>query len=429
MAFDPRTLIPLAVTGLNPGGGGGFARGWARAQQEAEARRLQDEQRAAQQEQVGFQRTVQQEQLGFQRDANTRANASSTRETQQQQLNAVNSFRQLLEDPNIDDPTLFDQRLQFATQYAPTLGVDPGFLQSLRPAPTVFQQREARAKLKEIAGAYSAQQMTMLEADDQTGSAPLFTLKSGEKLTIAQLRERAGTQPVMPDGRPASLRTQIKPDVPNTPEEQFYQQFASERGKKSFAELSTADQSAARKQWMQSDDRQQPQATILIQTVDENGNPVQRLVPRTSGTTFAASPSPGQQTAMAEQETGLALIADIDRSFKPEYVGPVTGRAVRMQMAVPGTPDVKPEVAEFHAAVASLRNEIIRLMSGAAVSGAEEARMRSQLPDVTDKPSVFQAKLNQTRRNRETLLAKMQAHTGSTPTPTPRGAVPNPFRP
>ena len=209
MAFDPRTLIPLVATGLQPQGGGGFLKGWQRAMQEAEQRRQQDEQR-----------TVQQEELGFRRDANARATAASEREAQQQQINAVNSIRQLLEDPTIDDPAIFDQRMQFANQFAPKLGVDPGFIQSLRPAPTVFQQREARAKLKEIAGQYSAEQMKMLEADDQTGSAPLFTMKNGEKLTVAQLRERVGTQPVSAAGQAVAMRPPVsRPDVPNTTEE------------------------------------------------------------------------------------------------------------------------------------------------------------------------------------------------------------------
>jgi hypothetical protein len=78
---------------------------------------------------------------------------------------------------------------------------------------------------------------------------------------------------------------------------------------------------------------------------------------------------------------------------------------------------VSPEVAQFHASVAGLRNEIIRLMSGAAVSGSEEQRMRAQLPDVTDKPASFQAKLTQTKRNRDSLLQRMRARSGNTPSP------------
>lgn len=55
------------------------------------------------------------------------------------------------------------------------------------------------------------------------------------------------------DGKPViSVK---KPDVPNTPEEQFYQRYATEKGVKTFGELPTADQALARKQWMQADDR------------------------------------------------------------------------------------------------------------------------------------------------------------------------------
>jgi hypothetical protein len=62
------------------------------------------------------------------------------------------------------------------------------------------------------------------------------------------------------------------------------------------------------------------------------------------------------------------------------------------------------------------------LMSGAAVSGNEMARMQQQLPDVTDKPSVFQAKLAQTKRNRDVLVQKMAARSGAKPAqPTQTG--------
>ena len=38
--------------------------------------------------------------------------------------------------------------------------------------------------------------------------------------------------------------------------------------------------------------------------------------------------------------------------------------------------------------------------------------MRAQLPDVLQKPSVFRARLAETKRNRETLLARQKARSG-----------------
>ena len=49
--------------------------------------------------------------------------------------------------------------------------------------------------------------------------------------------------------------------------------------------------------------------------------------------------------------------------------------------------------ATFYANVATLRNQMINLLSGAAVSAAEERRMLDQLPDPTQNPSVFRANL------------------------------------
>ena len=312
-------------------------------------------------------------------------------------------------------------------------GIPQGQLSGLIPNMTPAITRGVRADARTLlADAEAKAKARGVVYDD---SSVTFTWSAASPRLQAHLRQAGHPegQPFKPSqiesiaGSP-TVTGALKPDVPNTSEEQFYQRYAIEHGARTFAELPTAEQAKARKQWMQADDRPQPQATVLIQTIDAQGNPVQQLVPRTPGTSFAPAPTASQQTAMAEQETGLVLIGDIERLFKPEYVGPVQGRATRLQMAVPGTPDVVPAVAEFHASVAGLRNEIIRLMSGAAVSGSEEQRMRSQLPDVTDKPSVFTAKLNQTRRNRETLLGRMQARSGGAAPAGSAETIANPFR-
>lgn len=202
MAFDPKKLAPIvaALGGLR-GGGNAFMERWRELEQQKAQRQQQDEQAA-----------IRDEQFGFQRDANARAQAGDVRAGQDQALQVANSVRGLLEDPTIDDPAIFDQRMQFASQLAPRLGVDPGFLQSLRPAPTVFQQRQARKKLKEIQSSYSASQLAMLESDDDTGAAPVFEV-GGEQLTLGQLRARAEVGATR-GGQPVSLKPQENTDTP-----------------------------------------------------------------------------------------------------------------------------------------------------------------------------------------------------------------------
>lgn len=266
--------------------------------------------------------------------------------------------------------------------------------------PSRLQMKQAQAKLAEAQktfGDRAAEMVYAMPGEDQP-------------VNFEELQRRAGYQ------RNPNV-AQAAPDVKGASDfdrhlQRHYAAVKAKLGRDLTPDELVQEELKARKAYQQIDDRQQPQATVLIQTVDDQGRTVQRMVPRVAGSEFAAAPTASQQTTMAEQETGLVLLDDITRLYRPELVGPVVARATQARMKIPGAPDVPQETAEFYAGVASLRNEIIKMMSGAAVSGSEEARMRSQLPDVTDKPSVFQAKLAQTRRNRETLLALTAQRTG-----------------
>ena len=144
MAFDPRQLAPLIGSlGGAGGGGNGFLRGWMRAQQEAEARKAREQQTTLATED----RDLRRQQIASQE---SRASAADARAEQDQILQTVGTFRNLLGDESIDDPEMFNQRLAFASQFAPKLGVDTGFLESLRPTPTTFQRRKASKLLKDI---------------------------------------------------------------------------------------------------------------------------------------------------------------------------------------------------------------------------------------------------------------------------------------
>ncbi|HYE85189.1 MAG TPA: hypothetical protein VEA16_02450, partial [Vicinamibacterales bacterium] len=259
MAFDPRTLIPLAGLALNrnTGSGGAFMRGWMRAQQELEERRRQSalDQRQTRMDDVALGREqriedYQQQQLMLQADAAERARAAAE---EQANRNFLTSIGALVNDESLTDPAEYERRKALIYNTAPK-SIERGFLdQTLRIEPSVFQQRAAKRKLAEIARAYSPQQLAMLETDDSTGSAPVFEV-GGEQLTIGQLRERAGVGALV-GGRSMSLRPPEKPDTPNTPEEQFYQRYAKEKGYASWADVPTTEQATARKTWMQADDR------------------------------------------------------------------------------------------------------------------------------------------------------------------------------
>lgn len=204
MPFDLRSLIPV-IGGAAPHGGGGFLRGWQRAEEEKRQRQAQAQQ-AQQQQQQG---QIQQEQLGFQRDANGRANASDQRAQQDQALQAVMAIRQLLGDEAIDTPEGYAQREAFATALAPRLGVDAGFVSSLRPSPDTFTKRT-------LGKLYTAFEKMPLEERRQFEAGGAWTVGS-QTYTPAQVREALGVGGVNAQGqpfafaRPATLNTDEAP--------------------------------------------------------------------------------------------------------------------------------------------------------------------------------------------------------------------------
>ena len=207
--MDWRDLI-AGVGGLNPHGGSAFLRGFQRAKQEIAEREAREAQAGQRQEDLTLRKNADV------RAANqdTRAANQDTRATQAQRLAAVNTLRGLLEDQSIDDPAVFQQRMNFVTNMAPQVGAEPDFFKAFTPAPTVFQQRAAQKKLAAIEKAYSPQQLQMLEADTENGAAPFFKMMNGEQWTVAQLRSRAGTQATAPNGQAMSMR------LPEAPEQQ-----------------------------------------------------------------------------------------------------------------------------------------------------------------------------------------------------------------
>lgn len=407
--FNPRDLMHLlgAVSTLR--GNTGFAAGMIQAEQQAQARARAEEEQRQRKQAYADQQT---DRADVRRDRT----ADNERQAREQRLRFIETLPKFLGDEEIDSPETFEQRLSVASRMGGEIGVEPGFLNTFRPTPDKFTQRKASKVVKRI----ESDKRFTAHLGNPEFAGQLFEDDKGERKTYAEWKALAGQGgPVI--GSPP-LPTKTAGAGSNTPEEEYLIAYATKRGK--LPNQLTADERlAARKEWMQIDDRERPSATILIQTVDANGNPIQQFVKKDPGQVFAPAPTASQQTSLAEQESGLQAIANIERLFQPQFVGPIAGRQAKAQMAIPGAPDVPTAVAEFHAAVAGLENEIIKMMSGAAVSGAEERRMRNQLPRVTDKPSVFKAKLAQTKLNRERLLTQTKQKAGQPAGPPQTGGI------
>lgn len=386
-------LIPLVAAAAK--GGPGAMEGLLSGYQQAEAAK---QQQATQQAQTQRQSMLDQRTLANDQFTHDLQLRQQQQKEEADRAGLVQEFTKALNDENLTDPEAVRALTQLYESRGRALGVRPGTFETTAMQmvkPSALETKAARKKVNELRTQFGVGWM-------DEGAKFQHDLPGGKRVSFQELLSLAGmtTDPNYKAPTPAD---KTPPAVGS------FEDYV----KRKYGDAPTPEQIvAARKAYQQADDRPQPQATILIQTLDASGNPVQRLVPRTPGTEFAVQPTASQQTALAEQETGIALIGSIERLYKPQYVGPVVGRATKAQMQIPGTPDVSPDVAEFYSAVANLRNEIIRLMSGAAVSGAEEQRMKAQLPDVTDKPSVFVSKLTQTRKNRETLLARTLTRSG-----------------
>lgn len=149
---------------------------------------------------------------------------------------------------------------------------------------------------------------------------------------------------------------------------------------------------------------------IQIQTRDpDTGEGITRVGPRgtMSGQDFPLPPTGSQRTQMGETEAALDRVEDVRRLFKPGLVGPLEGRFNSVRENLPGVP-VNRDASALKSAVAGLKNRVIKAITGAQMSEPEARRIQGELPDITQKPEVFELRLRQTEKNYADLLAILQ---------------------
>jgi hypothetical protein len=235
------TMLPALLGGMAPRGGSAFMRGMQRAQQE-QIQQQQIQWQAADREQA---MAIRQQQLELQQRA-------AEAKAQQDRVQAYQSIVARLSDPSVSSPEAYDAAEAEMVALAPLLGVEPGAVVAMRSrfrTTNRFEQAAAARVLKQ-AEKYIGESASQVAQDD-----PLFTENGVQKPLSAWMAIAGQSLPRRKDGSVYTPTTRPRVDVPNTPEEQFYQRFAEERGAPSFVALPTAQQAAARRQWMQSDDR------------------------------------------------------------------------------------------------------------------------------------------------------------------------------
>lgn len=110
--------------------------------------------------------------------------------------------------------------------------------------------------------------------------------------------------------------------------------------------------------------------------------------------------SAAERKAIAETRASVGALQDLRDLFDQAYVGPAAGRVGAVKDLFGLNPQ---QQSAFYAAEAALRNEMIRLISGAAVSGEEAERLMQQLPDRNNPPTVWLARWEQTLKNKQRL--------------------------
>lgn len=140
----------------------------------------------------------------------------------------------------------------------------------------------------------------------------------------------------------------------------------------------------------------QPQQTQFIDAA--TGNPL--IFDRKSGTYKIASveggamPSPRLENPSAterERTANLSTIQDqlkrVQKSYKPEYVGIVSGRAGAVTQLVDS------KEAEFRQIIQDVKDSLLRARSGAQINEQEYARLAKLVPSFNDSEAQFKGKM------------------------------------
>lgn len=156
----------------------------------------------------------------------------------------------------------------------------------------------------------------------------------------------------------------------------------------------------------------------------------QRQVAIATGRAFGAQeaqlqvpdkPSASERKELAEDLGTLDRIHTLAGEFDKasQFVGPARGRIGTVLEAIGMTGY---DESTIRSEVASLRNNIIKLITGAQMSEPEAKRIRQQIPELENSPETFRARLHQTQINayvmalrKRDILAKTGVDIGNIP--------------
>lgn len=136
-----------------------------------------------------------------------------------------------------------------------------------------------------------------------------------------------------------------------------------------------------------------------------------------------------QATEIGDFESLVSQLQTVKQKYRPEYVGAYDSRKQALKQATGF--GASADAAQFKGALAGVRNKLLNLLSGAAISPAEYERLSQQLPDEGSSEVDFMAKLGLFEGNLKNVVAQRKGSltaagyapmSGGAPAPTPTPA-------
>lgn len=145
--------------------------------------------------------------------------------------------------------------------------------------------------------------------------------------------------------------------------------------------------------------------------------------PRGQAPGKAGPAPPAQRSQEISNEVSLDQLDRLEKMQKGaagKMTGPIEGRARSIGQDMPLIP-VDRDWSNFQAATSAFRNSVIKAITGAQMSEVEAKRIREQIPELSDKPEVWQAKAAQTRQNIADLNNRLRTKRAPEAAPTTEG--------
>lgn len=120
-------------------------------------------------------------------------------------------------------------------------------------------------------------------------------------------------------------------------------------------------------------------------------------------------PAPASELAdLRAAEQSVRNLSDIRKWYKPEFIGPGRAQVLKGITYLPqGVVDLPEGYPEFVQSLSQFQNSMIKLITGAQMSEPEAARIMRQLPTGSERPDVFESKLERSIEEADRIYTRL----------------------